>query len=118
MLGWLMCVVLPHARLEGGRASCDDRPETMNNTFFPTAPSAECQPACAACCRAAAYASLDQGMDLDALEDAARTVSSRRKDDLVRKREEAEEAAEEEAAQHKVGRWHCCICAVFMLASE
>lgn len=50
---------------------------------------------------AGSYASLGQGMDLDVLEDSARTVSSsRRKEELVRKREEA--AEEEQAAAVKV----------------
>jgi hypothetical protein len=49
------------------------------------------------------YASLGVGLDLDSLEDAARSASSsRRKEELARRREEEEAAAEEEAVQPKV----------------
>jgi hypothetical protein len=50
------------------------------------------------------YASLGAGLDLDSLEDAARSASSsRRKEELARRREE-EEAAEESEVQPKVRR--------------
>jgi hypothetical protein len=53
---------------------------------------------------AGSYATLGAGLDLDSLEDAARSASSsRRKEELARRREE-EEAAEESEVQPKVGR--------------
>lgn len=57
----------------------------------------------------AAYTSLGQNLDVDALEDSARTVtSSRRREELLRKRE-AEEAQEEDQPKVRaVERMSCC----------
>jgi hypothetical protein len=52
---------------------------------------------------AAAYASLGEGLDLDALEDAARAVtSSRRREELTRKREVDDLEDDQSRVSHKL----------------
>jgi len=55
---------------------------------------------------AAAYASLGEGLDLDALEDAARAVtSSRRREELTRKREVDDLEDDQSRGSHKLAGW-------------
>jgi hypothetical protein len=70
--------------------------------FWLPPPSIHLVPILLIICFQGSYATLGAGLDLDSLEDAARSASSsRRKEELARRREE-EEAAEESEVQPKV----------------